>query len=64
MASLFNERKQGNLPCTSKVNPRRDDKEHCKVITVQDKAENDENSAGNLGNSDECWKSVEMTRKA
>ena len=35
MASLFNERQQGNLPSTSEVNPRRDGKEHYKAITLR-----------------------------
>ena len=35
MASLFNERQQGNLPSTSEVNPRRDGKEHHKAITLR-----------------------------
>ena len=35
MASLFNERQQGNLPSTSEVNPRRDGNEHCKAITLR-----------------------------
>ena len=35
MASLFNERQQGNLPSTSEVNPRRDENEHCKAITLR-----------------------------
>ena len=62
MASLFNERQQGNFPSTLEVNPRRDGKEHCKAITlrngktvnrlVQDNVENDENSVGNSGKSD------------
>ena len=34
MASLFNERQQGNLPSTSKVNPTRDGKEHNQAITL------------------------------
>ena len=54
MASMFNERQQGNLPSTSKVNPRRDGKKHCKAITlrnektieklIQNSAENNEDS--------------------
>ena len=35
IASLFNERQQGNLPSTSEVNPMRDGKEHNKVITLR-----------------------------
>ena len=35
MASLLSERKQGNLPSTSKVNLRREGKEHCKAITLK-----------------------------
>ena len=35
MASLFNERQQGNFPSTSEVNPRRDGKEHFKAITLR-----------------------------
>ena len=35
MASLFNERQQGNLPSTSEVNPTRDGKEHNKAITLR-----------------------------
>ena len=33
MVTMFNERQQGNLPSTSKVNLRRGGKEHCKGIT-------------------------------
>ena len=70
MASLFNARQQGNLPGTSEVNPRRDDKEHCKAITLRrrktvDNAENDENGTGNSSNNDELVeKSVETIGKA
>ena len=35
MTSVFNERQQGNLPSTSKVNLRRDGKENCKAITLR-----------------------------
>ena len=35
MASLLSERKQGNLPSTSEVNPRREGNEHCKVVTLK-----------------------------
>ena len=35
MASLLSERKQGNLPSTSKVNLRREGKEHCNVVTFR-----------------------------
>ena len=35
MATMFNERQQGNLPSTSKVNSRRDGKEHCKAVTLR-----------------------------
>ena len=35
MASLSNERQQGNLPSTSKVNPTRDGKEPNKAITLR-----------------------------
>ena len=65
MTSLFNERQQGNFPSTSKVNPIRDGKEHCKAITlrsektverpVQNNAENEdddvESEENNAGNS-------------
>ena len=68
MASMFNERQQGNLPSTSEVNPRRDGKEHCKAITLrsgktiektvqgsgeENSVRNDENSAGNSCSSAE-----------
>ena len=35
MASMFNERQQGNLSSTLEVNLRRDGKEHCKYITLR-----------------------------
>ena len=35
MVTMFNERQRGILPSTSKVNPRRDGKEHCKSITLR-----------------------------
>ena len=35
MTTMFNERQQGNLPRTSKMNPRRDGKEHCKTNTLR-----------------------------
>ena len=35
MASMFNERQQGNLPSTLKVNPIRDGKEHCKANALK-----------------------------
>ena len=35
MASLLNERQQGNLSSTLEVNPRREGIEHCKVITLR-----------------------------
>ena len=35
MASRMNERKQGLLPSTSEVNPRREGKEHCKAVTLR-----------------------------
>ena len=35
MASLFNERQQGNMPSTSEVNPTRNGKEHSKAITLR-----------------------------
>ena len=35
MASLFNERQQGNLPSTSEVNPTKDGKELSKAITLR-----------------------------
>ena len=35
MASLFNERQQGNLSSTSEVNPRREGKEHYKAIILR-----------------------------
>ena len=35
MASWFNERRQGNLPTTSKVNPKGGSVEHCKAITLR-----------------------------
>ena len=37
MASLFNERQQGNFPSTSEVKPRRDDNDHCKAITLRNR---------------------------
>ena len=35
MAFMVSERQRGHLPSTSEVNPRRDGKEHCKVITLR-----------------------------
>ena len=35
MANMFSKRQQGNLPSTSKMNPKRDVKEHCKAITLR-----------------------------
>ena len=35
MASLLCERQQGNFPSTSEVNPRREGKEHYKVVTLR-----------------------------
>ena len=35
MASLFNERQQGNLPNTFEVTPRKEGKEHCKAIIMR-----------------------------
>ena len=35
MATLLTERAQGSLPSTLEVNPRREGKEHCKVITLR-----------------------------
>ena len=35
MASSLSERQQGNLLSTSKVNPRREGKEHCKAVTLR-----------------------------
>ena len=35
MASLLSERQQGNFPSTSKVNLRREGKEHCKAVTLR-----------------------------
>lgn len=34
MANMMNERPQDTLPSTLEVNPRREDKEHCKAITL------------------------------
>ena len=57
MASLFNERQQGNLPSTAEVNPGRDDNEHCKAITLRNGKIVDrpvQNSAENYEDSVEC----------
>ena len=35
MASLLSERQQGNFPSTSEVNPRREENEHCKAVTLR-----------------------------
>ena len=35
MALLLSERQHGNLPSTYEVNPRREGKEHCKVVTLR-----------------------------
>ena len=35
MATILSKRPQGSLPSTSKVNPRKKRKEHCKGITLR-----------------------------
>ena len=35
MARMLSEKPQDSLPSTSEVNPRREGKEHCKVITLR-----------------------------
>ena len=35
LANLFSNRQKGNLPSTSKVNPMKWGKEHCKTITLR-----------------------------
>ena len=35
MASLLSKKKQGNLPSTLEVNPRREGNEHCKDVTLR-----------------------------
>ena len=35
MTTLFYERPQGSLPSTLEVNPKREGKEHCKLITLR-----------------------------
>ena len=35
MTSLLSERQQGNFPSASKVNPRREGKDNCKVVTLR-----------------------------
>ena len=35
MALLLSERQHGNLHSTSKVNPRREGKDHCKAVTLR-----------------------------
>ena len=35
MVTMLTKRPQGALPSTSKVNPRREGKEHCKAITLR-----------------------------
>ena len=35
MASLLSKRQHENLPSTSEVNPRREEKKHCKVVTLR-----------------------------
>ena len=75
MASLFNERQQGNFPSTSEVNPKRDGKEHCKAITlrsgktgekpVESSAKNDKaNVEREEDNARNSGKSTRNTRKA
>ena len=72
MVTMFNERQQGNLPSTLKVNPRRDGEEHCKVITLRSgktvgksvQANDEEKSNENVENyaensiefAKQCWK--------
>ena len=35
MATMFYERPQGSLPSTLEVNPKREGKEHCELITLR-----------------------------
>ena len=35
MALLLSKRQHGNLPSTFEVNPRREGKKHCKVVTLR-----------------------------
>ena len=72
MASLLCERLQGNLPSTSKVNPRREGKEHCKVVTLRsgktleqsvEAKEEVENPAGSKKSSAKVTKDAEKLVK-
>ena len=61
MASMFNERQQGNFSSTSEVSPKRGGKEHWKAITlrsgktvekpVQNSVKNDEDNAESKENN-------------
>ena len=72
MASLLSERQHGNLPSTSEVNPRREEKEHCKSVTLRigktleqsvEAQEEDENPAGTEKRSAEVTEDVEKLVK-
>ena len=72
MASLLSERQHGNLPSTLEVNPRREGKEHCKVVTLRsgktleqsvEAKEDDENPVGSEKSSVEVSKDDEKLVK-
>ena len=72
MASLLSERQQGDLPSTSEVNPRREGKEHHKVVTLRsgktleqsvEAQEEDEHLAGSEESSAEVIEDAEKFLK-
>ena len=72
MASLLSERQHENMLSTSEVNPRREGKEHCKVVTLRngktleqsvEAQEKDENPVGSEKSSTEVAKDVEKLVK-
>ena len=68
MDSLFSERQQGNLPSTSEVNPRREGKDYCKVITLRNgktlekSAENHEDAENSAGGEKNSIENVEKAK--
>ena len=72
MASLLSERQHENLPSTSEVNPRKERKEHYKVVTLRsgktleqsvEAQEEDENPAGSEKSSAEVAEDAEKLVK-
>ena len=72
MVSLLSERQQENMLSTSKVNPRREGKEHCKIVTLRsgktleqsvEAQGKDENLAGSEKSNADVAKDAEMLVK-